>query len=111
MEKGAVSTRLPTADESQAWDSGAAIKRVKDWASDSDGNIDCKKYRKAFFWVDGGAGDKQGDYKLPFADVSDGNLKAVWRGVAAAMGALLGARGGVQIPDGDRKGVYNAIAK
>ncbi len=36
---------------------------------------------------------------------------AILRGVFAAMGALLGARGGVDIPGGDRRGVYNHLAK
>ena len=38
-------------------------------------------------------------------------MQTVWRGVAAAMGALLGGRGGVDIPDGDREAVYNHLAK
>ena len=33
------------------------------------------------------------------------------RGIYAAMGALLGARGGVAIPDSDKRGVYNHLAK
>lgn len=47
--------------------------------------------------------------KLPHHQ-ADG-LNAVWKGVAAAMGALLGARGGVSIPDADRQGVYGHLAK
>ena len=92
-----IKTNLPLADEDQAWDAGEAIKNVKAWASDSDGNIDFKKYRKAFFFVDDdnddddNGGENQGDYKLPFADFVDGDLKAVWAGVAAAMAALNGA--------------------
>jgi HK97 family phage prohead protease len=110
--KGAISSNLPIhEDDSTAWDSGAAVKRVRDYASDSDGNIDFTKYRKAFFWVDSESGDKQGDYKLPYADVFDGELQAVWRGCAAAMGVMMGGRGGVDIPDDDKKAVVNEIAK
>jgi HK97 family phage prohead protease len=97
-------------DKARSWDSEAAIGRIKDWASDEDGNIDFTKYRKAFFWVDPDNKDEQGGYKLPFADVIDGDLKAVWRGVSAAMGALLGARGGVDIPDGDKTAIYSQIS-
>lgn len=108
---GAIKTNLPIYEnEDQEWDSGAAIKRVKDWASDSDGNIDFGKYKKAFFWVDSESGDKQGYYKLPFADIIDGELKAVWRGVAAAKGALTGTRGGVNISDEDKTSVHAAIS-
>lgn len=112
INKSAINSNLPiNDDENASWDSGAAIKNVKAWASDSDGNIDFDKYRKAFFWVDPEQADKQGGYKLPFADVFDGDLKAVWHGVSAAMGALLGSQGGVDLPDADRKPVYNAISK
>lgn len=109
-QKSAISSNLPTADKDLAWDAAAATGRVKEWAS-NDGEIDFGKYKKAFFWVDPENADKQGGYKLPFADVIDGNLKAVWKGVAAAMAALNGARGGLNIPDEDKAGVYAQIKK
>jgi len=102
---------LPIADEKLKWDSAAAKKRVKDWASDKDGNVDFKKYSKAFLYVVKGAEDNLTGYKLPFADIVNGSLKAIWRGVSAAMAALLGARGGVNIPDADKKKIYNNLAK
>lgn len=95
---------LPLADEGTVWDANAAIARVKQWATSSDGQIDYSKYGKAFF---SGSGDLQGNYKLPFADVIDGELKAVWRGVAAAYAAVQGARGGVE--GIDKKAVLPAI--
>jgi len=106
---------LPTAPEETDWDAGTARQRVARWAS-SDGSgekekIDWNKYRKAFFWYDSEDAENFGSYKLPFANVIGGELKAIWRGVAAAMAALLGARGGVDIPEGDKKAVYNHIAK
>lgn len=106
-----IKSTLPTADPDQDWDAGEAIKNVKAFASDDDGNIDFDTYEKAFFWVVAEADDKQGDYKLPFADVIDGKLTAVWNGVAAAMGALNGAQGGVKMPDADREPVYEQIGK
>jgi len=42
---------------------------------------------------------------------ASGQHPVVWRGVSAAMAALFGARGGVNIPDRDRRGVYNHLAK
>jgi hypothetical protein len=60
-------------------------------------------------WYDALNADTKGSYKLPHHRASDKHL--VWRGVAAAMGALLGSRGGVQIPVNDKKGVYNHLAQ
>ena len=48
-------------------------------------------------------------YKLPHHEVIDGQLKVVWHGVNSAMQVLAGARGGVDIPDGDRKDVYRHL--
>jgi hypothetical protein len=107
--KGAISSSLPLADKGTAWDKGAAVSAVKKWASNADGEIDFGKYKKAFMWVADGAGDKQGDYKLPFATVSDDKLVAVWNAVKAIMGVLNGARGGVQ--GTDRQAVYTQVKK
>jgi HK97 family phage prohead protease len=53
-----------------------------------------------------------GDLKLPHHRAAmSGVGPAVWRGVAAAMGALLGARGGVDIPSGDREAVYRHLSR
>lgn len=49
------------------------------------------------------------DLKLPHHDPRDGAV--VWRGVAAAMAALMGARGGVDIPDSDWDKVYTHLAR
>jgi HK97 family phage prohead protease len=70
---------------------------------------DVSTLKKISAWFDSENADNKGAYKLPHHK-SDGQ-KAVFRGVAAAMGALLGARGGVDIPDSDKRGVYNHLAK
>lgn len=60
-------------------------------------------------WVDPeGDPEVKSSYKLPH-HLPNGEV--VWRGVAAAMGALLGSQGGVSLPDADRQGVYNHLAK
>jgi len=56
--------------------------------------------------------EKYSDLKLPHhVAEKKGVGKAVWSGVRAAMGALMGARGGVDIPDEDRAAVYKHLAK
>ena len=115
-ERGATAfSDLPTAAENESWDSSKARQNVAKWAS-SDGSgdkdtVNWTKFRKAFFWYDAEAPENFGSYKLPFADVIGGKLQAVWKGVAASMASLLGARGGVNVPDSDRKAIYNHIAK
>lgn len=99
------------ADEGDEWDAGKAVESLKDWASDDEGNIDFDKYKQGFAWFKSEEPDLQGSYKLPHHEVVDGTLKVVWRGVAAAMAAILGARGGVDIPDAEIEGVYNHLAK
>lgn len=105
----------PPANENREWNGDEARKRIAKWAS-SDGSgdkdkIDWKKYKEGFAWYDDEKPENFGSYKLPHHDVIDGELHTIWNGVRAAMAALLGARGGVDIPREDRKGVYNHLAK
>lgn len=61
-------------------------------------------------WYDADNPNVKASYKLPHHKAMGDNV-AVWNGVKAAMGALLGARGGVDIPESEREGVYNHLAK
>lgn len=94
------------APEARSWDATASEKRIAQEAGD-----DWAKYRKAFAWYDQNDIEKKSAYKLPHHDVQAGEMITVWRGVATAMASLLGARGGVDIPEEDRKAVYNHLAK
>ena len=100
------------AEETRLWDGDAARGRLAEWAGGPDkDDIDWGKYQKGFTWFDSENKETFGAYKLPHHDVVDEALVTVWNGVKAAMGALLGARGGTDIPDGDRRGVYDHLAK
>lgn len=86
------------------WDGPAAEKRIWEWA---DGDI--SKVKRSYFWVDGDPKNKSA-YKLPFADVREGNLVAISNALSAVKGALDGARGGVQgIPDADKKRIMAKV--
>jgi HK97 family phage prohead protease len=102
-------TDLPLADREYKWDAAAADKRVQDYAGGSD-NMDWAKYGKAFFYVDSENKELLGSYKLGFADVIDGELKAVPRGIFAVAAVLQGGRGGVDIPEADQNAIKNKVA-
>ena len=100
---------LPLADRDREWTGDAAEKRVRAWAdADDEPNA---KYRDAHVWYDADNKDNFTAYKLLIADVIDGRLTAVPRGVMAAAGVIQGARGGVDIPGSDVDRVKSHLAK
>ncbi|MGH2450811.1 MAG: hypothetical protein ACRDGE_06010 [Candidatus Limnocylindria bacterium] len=54
---------------------------------------------------------EKGAYKLPHHELIDGRLEVVWRGVVSAMTVLNGARGGIHVPDSDRKKIWDHLAE
>lgn len=99
---------LPLADRGIEWNASKAESDVRAYAGGD--NIDWSKYAKAFFYVDESAPDKFGSYKLQFADVVGGELRAVPRGIFAVAGVLAGARGGVDIPEADAEEIKNKVS-
>jgi hypothetical protein len=100
---------LPLADRDREWDGSAANSRVREWADAEDNPND--HYRKAFVWYELDDADKFKGYKLQIADVVDGKLKAVPRGIISAAGVMRGARGGADLPQGDIRGVKRHLAR
>jgi HK97 family phage prohead protease len=99
---------LEIAPRDTAWDAAAADKRVQEWAGGD--KIDFDKYAQAFFYVDEIKKNLLGSYKLQFADIIDGSLVAVPKGIFAVAGVLNGARGGVNIPDSDAAEIKDKVA-
>ena len=109
---------LPLTDRSRSWDSNSALGRVREWAGMDNGEEESlqdpdvqDKYKKAFFYYDNEDADLLSAYKLPFADIIDGKLTAVPRGIFAAAAAMRGARGAVFMLDRDRPAVVRNIEK
>lgn len=97
--KGAIPYRkTPLAPESQSWDGpGETTKATVD-----DLKVMCA-------WVDSSKPDIESSYKLAH-HVAGGDHACVWRGVAQCMSIMFGGRGGVDMPEGDRKAVYDHLA-
>ena len=103
------------AGKEMAWEGDTAVMELRKWASkDGSGDkeqMDWTKYRRGFTWYDGADVENFGSYKLPHHRVIDGQLVVVWRGVVAAMSALNGGRGGVDIPEDEKSGCHSHLAK
>jgi hypothetical protein len=100
---------LPLAERDRAWDGDAAEKRVRKWADAQDAPNE--KYRGAHVWYDNENKDNFTAYKLLIADVINGRLTAVPRGVMAAGAVMQGSRGGVDLPKNDIDRVKSHLAK
>ena len=100
---------LPLADRDRPWDGDAAESRVRTWANAEDAPNE--KYRDAHVWYDSEKKDNFTAYKLLIADVVNGRLMAVPRGVMAAAAVMQGSRGGVDLPREDVDRVKSHLAK
>jgi hypothetical protein len=100
---------LPLADRDRKWDGDAADKRVRKWAGAADGPNE--RYRDAHVWYDSDKRDNFTAYKLLIADVIDGDLTVVPRGVMAAGAIMDGARGGIDVPQSDVARIKSHLAK
>ena len=84
-------------------------ERVRAWAGATEAPNE--KYRQAHVWYDRERKDRFTGYKLLIADVVDGRLVAVPRGVMAAAAVMQGSRGGVRLPQRDIPRVKSHLAK
>lgn len=100
-----------TTGEDTAW----SAPTLSDFTGEAFDDLSAAERRRIaahFAWTANDPPEAFGDLKLPHHRPGRSGVgPAVWRGVAAAMGALLGARGGVDIPAGERRAVYNHLAR
>jgi hypothetical protein len=88
------------------WDSSRAERRMPN-------DADSRKMRRLFAWVDPRNPRSESAAKFPHHNVSENgavgaaNLRACINGI----GILNGGRGGADIPEKDRKGVYRHLAQ
>ena len=105
---------MPIADESRAWDGSAAAGRIFAWATDGD-TTNWSKYARGFLRKDDSADpETKGAYGFGIADVINGTLTIVPRGVFAAAAAVQGARTGSAPADAEAmkrvlRGIYGRL--
>jgi len=99
------------ADEESEW-SKPALGDFTDQAWEDLTDTDKRRIMAHYAWTASNPPETFGDLKLPHHKAGTSGVgAAVWRGVAAAMAALLGGRGGVDMPESDRKSVYNHLSR
>lgn len=99
---------LSLADSDVSWDSDKAVKRVREFTKSED--APSSSYKRAFLYYDGANADNFTAYRLPFADVVEGELKAIPRALSAAVGAINGARGGLSsVPENELPRIKSII--
>jgi hypothetical protein len=98
--RGAIpSHETAKADEDTEWDASAEVRQAEGRS----------ELRRMHTYVDDDADPQsKSSYKLPHHK-ADGSV--VWAGVTAAMASLMGARGGTNVPDESRRGIYNHLRR
>ena len=95
----------------------APIEEKWDWSTEAQNELlgadgdNWERYKKAHLWFDPENQEVKSGYKLPIARMFGNELKVVFRAVSAAMAALNGARGGVDIPENEREKVYDHLVR
>lgn len=98
-----MSNHSPRPVEDEEWDADEAEEQIRRWAGDGSTDkedIDFDEYFKGFVYRDADNKDNFGAYKLPHHKIQGGELVTSERGVIAAGNAIEGARGGVDLPEG-----------
>ncbi len=88
---------LDLAKDNREWDGDKARDAIFKWAGWPD-KPNPAKARQAFFAYDDTEGEEKESYKLPFATIVNGELKAVPHAIHAVAAVLEGSRGGVDLP-------------
>ena len=91
-------------DTAWGWENGEKDKVLeKGWGT----------YKRAHLWFDPNKKESLSSYRLPIARLVDGDLKVVFRGVAAAMGAINGNKkqSTQGITSEEREKIYNVLKK
>lgn len=96
---------LPLAGRRRSWNEAEALARLKEETGSEE--EPSSAYKNGFFWVDGKNTDDFKSYRLPFADVVEGEIVAVPRAIFQAAEMLESA----DVPEEDIAGLRDTIGK
>lgn len=92
-------------DESAAWDGEGAAERIFEAAGFNGDSPDPDKAKRGFLVYDVANAKEKGGYKLPFADIVDGEMRAIRGGLDAAAQRL----DATDIPDDEKARAHEVI--
>jgi hypothetical protein len=100
--------RFPIGSRDQEWNADETIARLIEWSGGQP-----SKYRVAFLYTDDrGDATSRDTYRLPIADVVNGELTLIPHAVYAAAALLSGAHGGLpNIPDQEKDRLRDVITE
>ncbi len=104
-------TDLSLADRDHEWDGDTAAASIFHKAGWETEHPDYTFARRGFFAYDDEAPENKTAYKLPFAEVIEGRLKAVPRGIFSVAQVLEGARGGVDLPNHVKAAIQRKVTQ
>lgn len=103
----------PIAPRDYKFDADDAVKRIAYWAGIGSREPNIDRYASAFLWRNGDqVGDSlaQDSFRLPLADVINGQLHLIYHAAYSAAALLSGAHGGLpNIPDQDKAAAVPVI--
>lgn len=102
-------SNLELSDINKDWDAKGVVDRIKLWAIGENNETDWNKYKQAFAYRNEEDEKSFSSYKLPFADVEDGKLKAVWAGISKAQATLLAGESDLDISEDEKRKAHSFL--
>ncbi len=101
---------LPISEKKQGWNKIEAKERVLEKiGGDLTYEAAQEEFKRAFLWCDDENAEHVDSYKLLIADVVDGKLTIIPKGVFAAAGSISGIKGGVNISEDAKELIKETI--
>jgi len=101
---------LPIDDEAKTRSKSEAIRSALSDGVTLEDKRGRDRVKKIMSWWDG-KGTTEDGYKMPVGAYVNGRAVAIWGNVTAAVAAINGSRGGVDLPAGEKRAVFNHLMR